>query len=168
MFPPHDGPYVRVGVLFRAQIFGAPPQLVHTTPGDYLNPLGRGSVALAPTLAAGVSRECVSHTTASSSLRAVQYPCLLPSSDLLAYVMTRSSPSCTWDNTAPVPMSLASVSRYHGPSSWGNPNIGVLVKVAFSSLKALSLRFVHSKFVPLVASSYSGAAGSVKPRMCIL
>ena len=76
-------------------------------------------------------------TTASSSLRAVQYCCSVPSSDLLAQAMTHSSPSCTWDNTAPVPTSMASVSRYHCPSSLGNPRMGALVRASFSSLNAM-------------------------------
>ena len=65
--------------------------------------------------------------------------------------------------TAPVLTSLASVLRYHCPSSRGNPYIGALVKAFFSWLNASYLRSVHSKSVPLVADSYKGAASSVKP-----
>ena len=71
--------------------------------------------------------------------------------------------SVIWDSNAPVPTSLASVSRYHSPSSRGNPSIGALARAFFNWPKASCLRSVHLKSIPSVANSYKGAASSVKP-----
>ena len=37
-----------------------------------------------------------------------------------------SLPPCIWERTAPMPTWLASMSRYHSPSSLGNPSTGAL------------------------------------------
>ena len=72
-------------------------------------------------------RKCwMKYTTASSSRRVTQYWRSGLLRARLAYAITRSVPSsCTCDSTAPIPESLASVSKTNGLEQSGNARIGV-------------------------------------------
>jgi hypothetical protein len=51
--------------------------------------------------------------------------------DLLAYSMTCSLSSCIWGSTAPIALSLASVSKMNGFEKSGKAKIGAFVRLLF-------------------------------------
>ena len=67
-------------------------------------------------------------------------------------------PSCSCDNTAPRPVSLASVSNTNPPSSWGKARIGASTSFLFSASKACVHSSVHEKVFPFSASDDRGLA----------
>ena len=85
-------------------------------------------------------------TTASSSRLVTQYLRSGLDRSRLAYAITRSVPSsCCWERTAPIPVSLASVSRINGLEQSGNASIGAETNFCLRFSKDVWQSSVHLK-----------------------
>ena len=82
------------------------------------------------------------------------------------YATTHSFPSfCSWESTAPIPVSLALVSSINCCDKLGSAKVGAAVSHVFRKLKAFSHSGVQVKVIPLSVSQCNGFAMVAKSLM---